>query len=299
MGSHQRLKETDMENKLNLFFTIDQNYLQHFTVALTSLLENNRDLNLGIYVIHDIADSSVFDRVSNFFRETYQVELSFIAIESSLFDRYKITSHVSKATYFRLLLSDILPADIDSGLFLDADIIVTNSLGELADAEFNDSYLLAYYDNEVEKNVLRLNNMGVPADKYFNAGVMLINLKKWREAEVSSVLTKMAEKHMDDLLYWDQDVLNLFFYNKWGVFDGKYNSINLKNRLEVTPTIIHYATAGKPWHYLSDHPYRKLYFKYKKLTPYRHTGYADFTYINFLKKNYRRIKRVYAGLISH
>ncbi|WP_345950608.1 glycosyltransferase family 8 protein [Mucilaginibacter sp. PAMB04274] len=280
-----------MQKELNVFFTIDENYIQHFTVALTSLLENNKDLTTHIYLISDIADFSPFNYVVKYFQERYQTSINLIAIERELFEKFVVSHHLSKAVYFRLLLADILPAHINSGLFLDSDLIVTNSLKELADTDLKDNYLMASHDFNLSDSIAWMNEIGFPTKEYFNAGVLLINLKKWREDNVSDKLMDIAQKFMEILRWWDQDVLNIFFRNKWERFDEKFNSMNLTSKLPVTPTIIHYATGGKPWHYFNNHPYKKLYWKYIKLTPFKNAKPKDFSYTNVLRKNYRLLKK--------
>jgi len=278
--------------KFNVFFTIDKSYITHFTVAATSLLANNRDLNFRIFLIHDLEDQSILEKVINYFRRKYNVEIVLLTIEPALFENYKITDHISRATYFRLLLSDIIPSTIDRGLFLDSDLVVTGSIKDLLTAEFKDKYLLAnddpYY---AEDSILRINRLGAPTSAYFNAGVLLINLKKWRSENVAGHLIRVAQDKMEQLLWWDQDVLNLYFFDKWDRFEARFNSINYTQKFDQAPTIVHFAGKSKPWHYFNNHPYKSLYWSYLRSTPFWYQVPDDFTFLNVLRKIKRRLSK--------
>ena len=266
-----------MNEHLNLVFTIDSNYIQHFTVALTSILENNKKLSINVFLIHDLKTIHSLDKVVIFFKEKYNIVLKLCQLNSEIFDRFHLTHHVSKATYFRLLLADILPSEIDSCLFVDSDIVVTGSLQYILGVNFfehppsGSKFNFLYAVNEFsEDNIKRLNNLGFAAKKYFNAGIMYINIKAWREEKVAEKLMKIASDYKQHLLWWDQDVLNMFFYNLWSEMPSTYNAFALAKIMDKTPVIVHYTGTFKPWDYGNKHPYRKLYFHYQKLTPFKY-----------------------------
>jgi lipopolysaccharide biosynthesis glycosyltransferase len=275
----------------NIFFTIDKNYKQHFTVAVTSLLENNQDMNLNIFVIHDMQDISVMDIAIDFIRDTYGVTFNFINVDHVDFSRFRTSYHYSKSVYFRLLIPDIIPESVESGLFLDADLIVTGSLKPLANIDVSQQYIFAVSEVDIKTNVSRLNKMGFPNESYFNAGVLLINLKKWRQERLTERFISLANQYMHQLEWWDQDILNMHFTNNWVSLDKKYNAIYLLEKLSSLPVIVHYASVNKPWKYVDLHPYKYLYWQYLKLTPFKKSRPEDFTIRNFILKNGRIVKK--------
>ncbi len=283
-----------MEEIFNVVFTIDGNFIQHFTVTVVSLLENNKDIRFCIYVIHNIEDLSLLDKIKKFINDAYETELKFIEVDDSTFAKYKITHHISKAVYFRLLLADILPNTINKILYLDSDVIVTGSLKELFKVSFDSKYLLAVPDGELDITIPRLNKIGVPVQTYFNSGVMWIDLEAWRLENTSAKLISIANEYMDRILWWDQDILNICFLNKWGQISDKYNALHLQQKCEKIPLIVHYNSPTKPWHYLNYHPYKYLYWHYIKLTPFKKYKYKDFTYKRLFKKIvYKLINKKY------
>jgi len=275
-----------MNKHINIVFTIDDNFIRHFSVALVSVLENNNNLDLNIYVIHDIVNPEKLHSTVDFFKKKYKFSIEFLTLDNSLLADYKVSLHLSKAVYFRLFLAEILPVDIDKILFLDADLVVTGSLTELADYCFADEALLAQDDIELGVNIKRLNDMGFPVKKYFNAGVMLINLKFWRSGDYSKKLLEIANMYMDKLSWWDQDILNICFYDNWKYFDKTYNALHLRRKLMKLPIIIHYAGPSKPWQYMNGNPYKSYYWKYHKLTPFKNIPIEGRTIKNIWWKNY-------------
>ncbi len=275
-----------MNKNLNIVFTIDENYIQHFTVTLVSILENNKDIRITAYIILNVKDFSILEKVKSFFQNTYNTELIYITIDDSKFSNYKISHHLSIVVYFRLLLSELLPNTIDRVLFLDADTLVTGSLLEFVDIKFGDNYIAAIRDSAEDwgNNIQSLKAIGIPIDDYFNAGVMLVNLKLWRLESISTKLIDTANEYMDRISWWDQDILNIYFLNRWYHFDSKYNALKLSEKCEKLPVIIHYNTHTKPWHYLNYHPYKYLYWQYIKLTPFKNAKIQEFKFKRLAKK---------------
>lgn len=278
---------------LNVIFTIDEKFIQHFTVTLVSLLENNKDIGLRLFVIHDIENISLLKDVESFVQERYNISFQLIYVDNAIFDNYRVSLHYSKAVYYRLIITELVPAEIETALFLDSDTIVTGSLRELAEYRFSDQeYLLAVDDTEVSTHVARLNELGFPIKRYFNAGVLLINMKAWRSDNVSATFIDLADKYMERLSWWDQDILNMYFYNVWKDMDPKFNAIHLRRKLPRLPVIVHYAGTSKPWLYVHSHPYKSLYWKYIKLTPFKDAKYPDFNVKEFVRKYYIEVLNI-------
>jgi lipopolysaccharide biosynthesis glycosyltransferase len=290
-----------MNKPLNIFFSIDKNYIQHFTVALTSLLENNRDLPLSIFVIHNIDDLSLLDKTITHVKDKYGLILKLIDISNIDFSRFTTNVNYTSATYFRLFLAQIIPEDVDSGLVLDSDLVVTGSIKELANIDLSKKYIYAASEAFPAHNIERFKKIGFNANGYFNSGVSLINLKAWRDLNLTAKFLSIADNYMDKLEWYDQDILNIHFLNNWGQFDSKYNAVHITKELSVMPVIVHYASYSKPWHYVDTHPYNFLYGHYLKLTPFKNNKPVGFTLKNFVLKHGRLFKRRLrkAGVIKY
>jgi lipopolysaccharide biosynthesis glycosyltransferase len=280
-----------MKNNLNVFFATSKLYLQHFTVAATSLLENNQDLNINIFVVHEAMEQAALNVPREYFRDRYGIDITFINIGDVDFTRFRTNDYFGKYTYYRLFVADVAPEGVDVALFLDVDLVVTGSLKELALIDMSDEYICAVSETSVGDNIERLNELGVPVKSYFNAGVQLINMKAWREEKLREKFIVIADKYGNKLKWVDQDILNIYFANKWQPLDKKYNAIHLLKALPQTPVIVHYNTFSKPWHYVDTHPYNYLYQQYLQLTPYKNYSATGFSIKNFVLKNGRLFKR--------
>jgi lipopolysaccharide biosynthesis glycosyltransferase len=191
------------------------------------------------------------------------------------------------------MLTELIPQSVEKLLFLDADTVITGSLHEMADYQFRNLMILGVADHGFEGHIERLNKMGIPVTKYFNAGVLLINLKGWRQKDAAHDLMQLADQYMDKLAWWDQDLLNMYFFDSWDYMDSKYNSVGEVLPHVDVPTVIHYSGPFKPWLYLHNPPYKKLYWDYLKMTPFGNAGYPDLTLKNILIKKYYRLKHLY------
>ncbi|MFC1785300.1 glycosyltransferase family 8 protein [Candidatus Neomarinimicrobiota bacterium] len=285
--------------KLNIVFTIDENFIPYFTVACTSLLENNKNIINRIFVINDITDKEKLNKSVKFFKNKYNISIEELNLDSTILDKFKISHHITKATYFRLLLAEILPKEIDTILYLDSDIIVIDDLSELIelnfrkDANSNINYSIKdvenisidgheYYIYAVDhkfgiNDTKRLRDLDFKGNNYFNSGIMYINLKKWRETRITKTLMRNALKYSDVVLWWDQDILNITFDLNWGEIDFTYNAFGLTEIVDKNFKIIHFTSNSKPWQFKNNHPYKHLYWKYLKMTPFKRRLPEDWT----------------------
>lgn len=263
------MRVNHLMKKLNVCFTVDEKYIQHFCVAATSLLENNLDIIDRLFLIINCPRSDFLERAVNFLENRYKVNVECLTIDDSLFENFKITHHFSKAAYFRLLLADILPEDVDKVLYLDSDVVVVGKLSDLLDLDFKNEYYLYAVDHKYkEKDVDRLRQIGFKGNFYFNSGVMYINLKKWRQDGISKILIENSFRYKEHILWCDQDVLNITFENQWGMLGCEYNVYDI-TLCSKNYKILHFVGSSKPWHFMNKHPLKYVYWKYLKMTPFR------------------------------
>lgn len=257
---------------MNLVFTIDHNYINPFSVTLYSLIKNTNCQNINVYIIHDDLKDEHQNQIKNrFFR--YPVKFNFIEFKVSMDELKTIdTNHLPTNVLYRLLLDKVLPQHLDKILFLDADLLILQDINELYHIDISEYYLAGVTDllNDIYLNL----NLESIYD-YFNAGVLLINLKKWRENGLSNQLIEYAKLNMTKLRYADQDILNGTIRGSWFRLHPKWNVISnvfenpqffeknfskdLRLQLISDPAIVHFTGDVKPWSNFSDHPYTNIY----------------------------------------
>jgi lipopolysaccharide biosynthesis glycosyltransferase len=258
--------------------TIDENYVQHCGVMLLSLFENNVGEKFHVFIIHNgitlPQQQLLKEQIS-----LYNQKVDFFLIDENLLKNAPVSSHVSLATYYRILLPEVLPAYVSKVLFLDCDIIVRTSIVELWNEITEDfSHLAA--ENPLISDEFKLALGLSPESKYFNAGVMLINLDYWRRFELTKKSIDFIKSHKHKITFWDQDVLNNLLEGRWKEISCRWNaqevffhpdfdaqkigiSETYYNEVRCHPYIVHFTGSNKPWFLDVEHPYKKDYLYYK------------------------------------
>ncbi len=162
-----------MQNCINVVFATNQQYIQHLCAALKSLLENNKDSSFKIYIINSGISKNIYANMLTVVKP-YNCQLENITISDNFFKELVLTHHYSKEIYYRLLIPELI--NEEKVLYLDADIIINGSIKELYNQNIDAYYACAvedpFFDRYSELNIDQ-------KFRYFNSGVMLINVKKW------------------------------------------------------------------------------------------------------------------------
>ncbi len=206
-----------------------------------------------------------------------------------------VYGHVSICTYFRLLLPELLPTTLRKVIYLDGDTVVTGDLSELWGQKIGNHLVMAVEDShrDYPDNIAHRAALGLaPESKYFNAGVMVLNLELWRHEKVAARVMDCLKIKRTLLRWWDQDGLNVALEGRWGHLDQRWNC-----RVDASKTggdingracdafVVHYASAVKPWHYAGRHPDKEIYFKYLDLTSW--SGWRPATpYIRLFRQRF-------------
>jgi lipopolysaccharide biosynthesis glycosyltransferase len=119
----------------------------------------------------------------------HRVDVSFVRPPAESLQGLPTTNKYPLAVYFRLLLPDLLPHTVKKVLYIDGDLVIEGDLSRLWQQDMGDRHALAVQDichRYIERtNHLRRPEFQVPKDqKYYNSGVMLINLEKWRQDRI-------------------------------------------------------------------------------------------------------------------
>ena len=129
-----------------------------------------------------------------------------------------ISSRFTLSTYIRLFLAEILPTTIDKVLYLDSDVLCLGGVLPLYTANLDEIPLLGVEDIHSVKHTKRLN-----LSAYINAGVLLINLKYWRDKGVINNFYQHITDDRDLIKLHDQDVINLTFDNSIRMVSNVWN----------------------------------------------------------------------------
>lgn len=262
-------------SEIHAVSVVDDTYVQHLGVALASMLQHLRpNMKIQIHVIENGLsrdNRNLLKRIVN----RYNAELHYWKAKGQIPADLYISRHISEASYYKLLIPDLL-RDIasDRVLYLDCDIVVLGDVSELWNTNMRGRALAAVRDWGGD---VRCDELQIPDPSlYFNAGMLLLDLKKWRKRNLSSQILSFAVRNPDHLYFHDQDAMNAILHREWLPLDAKWNfQTNMLTHRRFkkisNPVIVHFTGSSKPWHYDNDHPYKLKYYEYIK-----ETGWHDF-----------------------
>lgn len=268
---------------IHIVLSSSNDFIEHCATTMASILYNiSRKYFVKFYILsYDISEKNKkkIDKLKKI--KTCTIEYpSFNENLLDIFKTVKLPPHVSKMTYARILIPDILP-NINKAIFIDSDTIVRKDISELWNINIQNNYFAMVEDACWKLHSKRL--WGNDSQYYFNCGLILINAQKLREIEYFNKIKKQIAKRSNSYRICDQDVLNDTFKNnilkidmKWNFHHEKYTKQGYSkiddyenyNECLGNPSIVHYTGADKPWLMLERHRYKKDYFFYKKLTPF-------------------------------
>lgn len=277
---------------MNVLLASDNNFVQHCCVTITSVLINNPATEFYLFT-EGLTEENSFLLKSHV--ENLGGKLNILTVSSEQVKDFPMppfmSSHISIATYYRLFAAKLLPESIEKVIYLDCDIIVTGDLREMWNFPIENYALGAVYQshehsdcNATGKGPHAYSRLGIPPeDGYFNAGVLLLNLKYWRENKVTERLFTFIKEHYNLIHAHDQDTLNAVLHAESAVLeptwnyrecfiDGKHYTYPSKVNYQIPlkrPKIIHFVSKPKPWQYYCKHPLKSEYYTYLSQTPYK------------------------------
>ena len=265
---------------IDVVLSTDNNYAQHCAVLIASILLNNQSKYTYHFHILDggisyenklkISKLQVIQDFSITFYSMKDYDFSFLPLNRK---------NISTATYYRLMLTKILPENIDKIIYLDCDIIVDGDLSEFWETDISEVFAGVIEDESSIRSTIKLN-----LRNYFNAGVLLLNIKKLREIDFIPTWLNYFKENELIIDLQDQDILNGVFNNnvkwlplKWNANATLFTNVKYPhfysdeeaNIAKKERVIIHYTERFKPWSKKCYHPLRKLYYKYLLKTPFK------------------------------
>lgn len=230
----------------------DGGYSAQLATTLRSLTEaNHRSWPIPICVLVEGFSADLRERVFQSLPAGSAV-IDWLEVDLAPFRGLSTLKHISRITYARLLIPRILPETVTKALYLDTDILVLGDLRPLWEVSLDDHVVGAVSDISAA-DIKRLDPrfVGVPRVRdYFNAGVLLMDVRRWREEQISERALRYLEANPASPLS-DQDALNVACDGRWKAMDTTWNFQNhLRVRLanlETRPAIVHFVTDMKPW----------------------------------------------------
>ena len=257
-----------------------------FGVVMTSVGINVKSDDVMMYLLHNGLKDKTIKRL-NKIAERFHIALELMEINTSLLKDCPTNKKLHYADimmYARFLLPSMLP-DLDKVIYLDCDLVVNGDLKDLWDFDVN-GVAVAMAPDHLYKDATTLERLKMTNGEYLNSGVIVMNLEYWRKHNVQNRVLSFIEDNGKDLIYFDQDALNVTLQNERRKLPIKYDCTpyhllrNLDNfpseiheairKARIAPTIFHYMGPTKPWSLGSYVPGKELFKKYQRLSGWRH-----------------------------
>lgn len=271
------------QSPMNLAIAINRKYVRYAYVMLTSFLIHNAN-PLHVYVFHrelTADDEEVLRQLSL----QYPVTFHFVFVPDSLLPPEEVlaTSSWGVEAYFRLAITDLMPASVGRVLYLDTDMIIHNSVEELyfvdlagnkiaACKEFTCSPPFGNYRDTLFAPLF------ADGFYYFNSGSILYDLDALRPSYSFATYMETAKALNYAIQFPDQDLLN-YCHHKETLFVDTFR-YNLNARYAFTDYSIHYEEMKRDAtiiHYASSKPWRgnfvhcnveQIWWEYAAQTPF-------------------------------
>ena len=303
--SWTRASGTDV---IHLVVGCDDSYARHLAVMLLSLFA--RSLTLPVQV-HVLAPPGFASR--NKLEEA-------LGQHASKLVYYKVDPQnlpglgrpdISVATYYRLLIAEVLAPDLDRVIYLDCDMLVCCDLVELWDQPLGEFVVGAVTDPGFRHHEV----LGLPEGAgYFNAGVLLIDLKRWRAAGIGREALAFRVAHPERISHDDQCALNWLLLGRWAKLDETWNvqaqtlgklaggQLHYFHPMPVAgreARIVHFNFPARPWTYMDEHPFKPFYLVFQAKTPWRSERPTDRYPHNIIIKALRRHTPALLPIYNH
>jgi lipopolysaccharide biosynthesis glycosyltransferase/glycosyltransferase involved in cell wall biosynthesis len=285
----------------------DDNFAMPLAVMVRSVLDTLApDRRLKLYVLDGGITPQSKARLEASWRDE-RLEIEWCTPDLTPLRQLHISGHINAVAYCRLLIPSLLPDTVDKAIYLDGDLVVERDLGEMWDLDIAPYHLLAvqdmtlpYVDSQTAlanwaqcgsyltapASIRHYEKRGIsPKSKYLNSGVLMLNLARWRADGTAQAILTYLRDCKEDVIWHDQDGLNVILHDKWADMDERWNQIPhihrypsylqspypepVFDRILADPWIIHFSTRGKPWHADSTHPAQERFFHYLERTEWK------------------------------
>ncbi len=276
-------------NHLHVALASDQNYAEFVAVVMVSLFDTNHWQNFTtVHLLSNGIDGQTLEKLQQHVPDG-RGELKVYDIRTLKEDLgIDVPPTIAITSYARLFLPDLVSKDVERVLYVDCDVVVSNSVKDFYCVQFDGHWVAGVRDTLYGESTKTAVGMA-PSDEYLNAGVLLMNLKAWRENRVTQQCLDFLLERGGKVVHHDQGIINgvcnhhkLVVHPKFNVttsyFSHSYSLLTRHNapfysQQEVNeaknaPAIIHFTEGfyNRPWIDNSLHPLREVFIHYHQLT---------------------------------
>ena len=242
---------------MHIVVAADKHFGQHLLVMLYSLFSNYTGDRISV---HAAITDPLFSRAAAALTAAFDHDFHSISSDSVIeqLPVSRVHQILTATPYVRLLADRLISPEIDKVLYLDSDIIVRQNVQQLWHVDLKTHSLAASNCHGASKDRAFVARFG---GRYFNSGVMLMNLREWRQREIGARCLAFLRDNPEKIRFVDQCALN-YICTDWMWIDVTWNfttqigsrwaralGTSEKRFLEAQrdPAIVHFVGSTKPW----------------------------------------------------
>lgn len=256
-----------------IFFACDNQYIKYTMVAMKSMIENaSKEYMYHMHILHTDVSAAMQERAKELENANTRIYFDDVTERLAKLDgELPVRDYYSHTTYYRLFIPDMYP-QYDKAIYIDSDTITIGDISKLYEQNIDGYYVAGVRDQVVIQDetfgeyVEKV--LGLDRHAYFNAGMLLMNCKAFREENLLQKFIQLLNTYTF-VVAQDQDYLNIICKDQVLWLDASWNT-EVFGELpckEEDIQILHYNMASKPWHYegfrLSEH-----FWKYAQMTSF-------------------------------
>lgn len=263
--------KTNTVNCVPVFYAADENYIPFLAVALASLKAHASPQRQ--YAVHVLCSGELGKNAQCILQmQTPNVRVTFHDVSEQIdgiMHMLHCRDYYTAAIFYRLFIPELFP-QYDKAIYLDCDTVLETDIAQLYDIDIGKRLIGAVADQAVasveEFRAYTQKALGIMPGKYFNSGVITLNLKKMREMQFTQTFCSVLGSYHFTVAP-DQDCLNLICKNKVYYYASVWNAMPSGKTQKQAPKLIHYNLSLKPWHY-DGVLYEERFWEYAKQTPF-------------------------------
>ena len=260
------MKSNNPQKKIiPIFYAVDDGYIPYLIVSLNDLKQNvDKEYRCEIHILTEGISVAAEEKLKKYETEFFRVQCIDIShrleeIKSFL----HLRDYYTGATYYRIFIAGMFP-QYDKALYFDSDTVILGDVAELYNTDIGNNLVGAIPDGAVavvpEFCTYTKEVLDIEAERYFNAGVLLMNLSAFREYDFYQKFCKLLKAYQFSVAQ-DQDYLNVLCKGRVKCIGGEWNRMPIGGKDKDVPKLIHYNLTMKPWHY-DNILYQEYFWEY-------------------------------------
>ncbi len=248
-------------------YNVNDAFFPIMGASIVSVLENNSQHTFSFHLFTDGYNEENREKVKELAKQ-WHCRCTLYQMHMEPFQDFHIkVQRFSRISYVRIYMPKIIKKFTNRFLYLDADTMVIRSLNALFALPMEGKAMAAVSERPKDAayrgGYLKLKN-----GKYFNDGVMLVNIPEWERQGITEKTFSFQCEPRERFLGQSQDVLNLTFDGTNTFLPTEYNEFGGGEDDTGKGVIIHWTGRRKPWQMVLS-PFDAQWRHYNALSPWK------------------------------